>query len=37
MLLLSPSPRPGGRDHLEGARSRIHRGFTAVSWVARRV
>jgi len=31
MLLLSPSPRPGGRDHVEGARSGIHRGFTAVS------
>src|ERR1700733_8790586 len=32
MLLLSPSPRPGGRDHVEGARSGIHRGFTAVSF-----
>jgi hypothetical protein len=25
------SPRPGGRDHIEGARSGIHLGFTAVS------
>jgi hypothetical protein len=33
MLLLSPSPRPGGRDHVEGARSGIHRGFRAVSLV----
>jgi hypothetical protein len=32
MLLLSPSPRPGGRDQLEGACSGIHRGFTAVSF-----
>jgi hypothetical protein len=32
MLLLPPSPRPGGRDHVEGARSGIHRGFTAVSF-----
>jgi hypothetical protein len=32
MLLLSPSPRPGGRDHVENARSGIHRGFTAVSF-----
>lgn len=32
MLLLSPPPRPGGRDHVENARSRIHRGFTAVSF-----
>jgi nitronate monooxygenase len=31
MLFLSPSPRPGGRDHVQGARSGIHRGFTAVS------
>ena len=30
-LLLLPSPRPGGRDHVQGARSGIHRGFTAVS------
>jgi hypothetical protein len=32
MLLLSPSPLPGGRDHVEDARSGIHRGFTAVSF-----
>jgi hypothetical protein len=32
IILLSPSPRPGGRDHVEGARSGIHRGFTAVSF-----
>jgi hypothetical protein len=32
MLLLSSSPRPGGRNHVENARSGIHRGFTAVSF-----
>src|SRR5260370_39106102 len=39
MLLLSP-PRPGGRDHVQGAPSGIHPGFTAAltagaRWLAR--